>query len=181
MNKERAEEILTFWFSDEVEAAWFKRNEAVDREIEEHFAQAYESARLGEMNHWRNTTKEALALTIVLDQFPRNLFRGSPRSFESDHLALANAKYALEQGYEKQLSKKERPFFYLPFMHSEDVKDQRRCITLYEELGNDLALDFAKQHADIINRFGRFPHRNAVLGRETTTEEAEFLTEHPGF
>lgn len=181
MNEQPAEEILTFWFSDEVEAAWFNASEKVDREIEVRFMQTYEAARKGELNQWKNTASKALALTIALDQFPRNLFRGSPRSFESDHLALANAGYSLSQGYDQQVSDKQRPFFYLPFMHSEDAADQQQCVALYEELGDDHALDFAHQHADIISRFGRFPHRNAVLGRESTAEEIEFLKEHNGF
>lgn len=175
------DEVLNYWFSEAIEAAWFSQSDAVDQEIADHFTQIYDAARNGELSGWRDQARDALALTIVLDQFPRNLFRGSPRSFESDSLALANSKHAIDAGFDAQLSKKERAFFYLPFMHSEKIDDQQRCITLYEELGNSNGLDFAHQHANIIKRFGRFPHRNAVLGRQTTAEEAEFLKEHSGF
>jgi uncharacterized protein (DUF924 family) len=109
------------------------------------------------------------------------MFRGSPRSFESDGLARDVAAQALDHDFDRKLSAEQRQFFYLPFMHSEHLSDQKRCVDLYEKLGDEFSLGFARQHHDIIERFGRFPHRNKVLDRETTSEEAEFLKEHSGF
>lgn len=181
MTTENPDDVLTFWFSEAVEAAWFARDEEVDRDIAERFSNTYEMAIKAELDHWQKLPKEALALTIVLDQLPRNLFRGSARSFESDDNALAVAKSALDQGFDQQLSLKERAFFYLPLMHSEDIEEQSRCVELYKTLDNPLALDFAIQHYDIIEKFGRFPHRNNILGRVTTAAEARFLEDHSGF
>ena len=109
------------------------------------------------------------------------MFRGSPRSFESDGLARDVAAQALDHDFDRKLSPEQRQFFYLPFMHSEHLSDQKRCVDLYERLGDEFSLGFARQHHDIIERFGRFPHRNKVLGRDTTHEETEFLKEHTGF
>lgn len=181
MTTESSEAVITFWFSEPVEAAWFARSEDVDRHIADRFTDTYEDARQGNLDLWQEAPKQALALTIVLDQFPRNLFRGSSRSFESDDRALGVAKHALLQGFDKQLSTKEKPFFYLPLMHCEDIVEQARCVQLYEALDNPYALDFAVKHYDIIKQFGRFPHRNSVLGRESTTAEIQFLESHTGF
>ena len=117
----------------------------------------------------------------MLDQFPRNMFRGSPRSFESNRIALDHARKALELGHDQAQDPTRRQFFYLPFMHSEDLADQITSVRLYEDLGNQHSLHFAREHRDIVERFGRFPHRNAVLGRDSTPEEAVFLETHKGF
>ncbi|MCA1299493.1 DUF924 family protein [Stappia indica] len=181
MTVRSAPEILDFWFSDAVEQAWFSRSEAVDREIAERFAATYEAARAGALDGWKGAADSALALTISLDQFPRNLFRGSARAFESDSLALASAKHGLAQGYDQAVGDRQRQFFYLPLMHSEDLDDQTRCVALYRDLGDEHALGFAIEHRDIIDRFGRFPHRNKALGRRNTEAEAAFLEHHSGF
>lgn len=176
-----AQDIRGFWFSEAVQPYWFARSDDVDAQIKNDFSDTYEAAHRGDLDHWMQNAADALSLVIALDQFPRNLFRGSGRSFESNDIALAHARAALGQGYDQELSETERQFFYLPFMHSEALADQDRSVKLYEALGNENALDFAHQHRDIIARFGRFPHRNEVLGRENTPEEAEFLKTHSGF
>ncbi|KAA0914670.1 DUF924 domain-containing protein [Aquicoccus porphyridii] len=175
------QDIRDFWFSDAVQPFWFARSEEIDARIASDFSDTYEAAHRGDLDHWMGTAPDALALVIALDQFPRNLFRGSGRSFESNDIALAHARTALDRAYDQALSETERQFFYLPFMHSEDLADQDRSVKLYESLGNENALDFAHQHRDIIAQFARFPHRNAVLGRSDTPEEAEFLKTHTGF
>ncbi|MFC4624939.1 DUF924 family protein [Daeguia caeni] len=175
------QDILSFWFSPRMRENWFSKSEAIDTEIREKFLPAYEAALNGDYESWKQQPESALALTIVFDQFPRNMFRGSPQAFATDGLALDIAKCALDHGFDQELSADKRQFFYLPFMHSENLDDQRRSVELYERLGDPYSLDFARQHHDIIARFGRFPHRNKVLNRVTTEEEADFLKTHAGF
>ncbi|MGL4487912.1 MAG: DUF924 family protein [Rhizobiaceae bacterium] len=175
------DEIIEFWFAEDVAVSWFRRSDALDRAIAEQFLDVFEAADSGELDHWKDSAPGALALTIALDQFPRNLFRGSPRAFDSDSRALDTAKFALDKGYDKLVANKQRQFFYLPFMHSENMSDQRICLALYEELGNSDSLKAAKEHHNIIERFGRYPHRNEILGRKSTDEEVEFLKDHKGF
>jgi uncharacterized protein (DUF924 family) len=129
---------------------------------------------LGQLEQWRSTPLAALALVVVLDQFSRNMFRGTPRAFDGDPAALAAARGALERGLDRLLSPAERTFMYMPFEHAEELAAQRRSLALFEALDpNDM--EYARRHHEIIARFGRFPHRNAVLGRESTPEEIEFL------
>lgn len=176
-----AQDVIDFWFSDSMRPNWYRKDQAIDQKIIEDFSDTYESARRGDLDAWMDTAQGALALMIVLDQFPRNMFRGSPRSFECCDLVLGYANRALDAGFDQQVSDEARAFFYLPYMHSENLADQDRSVALYQAAGNAGGLDFAHRHRDIIVKFGRFPHRNAVLGRETTTEEAEFLKTNPGF
>lgn len=175
------QDILDFWFAESTQAHWFVRSDALDQQIRERFGAVYEQAVAGELEDWKDNAKSALALTIIFDQFPRNMFRGSPKAFATDVLACTLSKYALEHDYDKALDEKARQFFYLPLMHSETLADQEQSVQLYKGLGNDLALGFAKEHRDIVEKFGRFPHRNAVLGRKNTPEETEFLKIHKGF
>lgn len=173
--------IRDFWFSDDMQPYWFKKSETIDRQIIQLFGATYEAAHAGRLDHWGGNARDALSLVIALDQFPRNMFRGSPRSFESNDLALTHARAALDRGFDQELDETARQFFYLPFMHSEELADQERSVKLYEALGNAHSLHFAREHRDIVARFGRFPHRNAVLRRENTGEETEFLKTHEGF
>lgn len=175
------QQVLEFWFSEEMRPSWFAKSDQIDARIREDFADTYAAAHDGQLDDWMADADSALALVIALDQFPRNIFRGSPRSFESNDLALRHAKAALDRGYDRQQSPDRRQFFYLPFMHSEDLGDQDRSVQLYQTLGNEHSLHFAREHRDIVARFGRFPHRNAVLGRNSTLGEAEFLKTHSGF
>ncbi|MDO5647782.1 DUF924 family protein [Paracoccus sp. (in: a-proteobacteria)] len=173
--------ILSFWFSDAVRPFWFARSDDLDRQIADQFSATHSAAHNGDLDHWIDAPDSALALTITLDQFPRNLFRGTARSFDSDARAREHARTALQRGYDLMQPDDRRPFFYLPFMHSEDLADQEKSVALYQALGAETSLTFARDHHDIIARFGRFPHRNAALGRTTTPDEAAFLKTHPGF
>jgi long-chain acyl-CoA synthetase len=166
--------VLDFWFGVDPEK-WYKKDDAFDAEIREQFLATYEAAAGGQLSEWGQTPESALALVIVLDQFPRNMFRSSPRAFAADSLALATAKCAVERGFDKSLEVQKRTFFYLPYEHSENLDDQERGVALNRASGDAESLKWAELHADIIRRFGRFPHRNAVLGRNTTAEEEAFL------
>lgn len=167
-------EVLDFWVAAGPQK-WFSRDDAFDAAIRERFLPTYEAAAAGSLAEWEAAPDGALALVIALDQFPRNMFRNSPRTFAADPLALAVAKRAVARGFDRQMELPRRNFFYLPFMHSEDLVDQERCVALSRQSGDQNTLKYAEQHADIIRRFGRFPHRNAMLGRTTTTEEQAFL------
>jgi uncharacterized protein (DUF924 family) len=167
------ETVLTFW-REAGPDQWFTRNDVFDADIREKFLSTYQAAAAGKLAAWEATAEGALALTIVLDQFPRNMFREQARCYATDPLARQVANRALKRGYDQDVPAAERRFFFLPFMHSEDMADQRRCVALYREAGDD-DLKYAERHADIIRRFGRFPHRNAVLGRTTTPEEQAYL------
>ncbi len=148
-----------------------------DHAIALRFEPAHFAAARGEHDGWIATAEGALALLILLDQFPRNLFRDSGHAFATDGKALAIAKHAIGEGFDQEVEPDLRPFVYMPLMHSEDLGDQTACVVLFEALGAKTNLDFAKTHRDIIARFGRFPHRNAALGRATTPEEQGFLEE----
>lgn len=167
-------DVVAFWFGAGPNK-WFTKDASFDTEIREKFLPTYEAAAQGRLASWEATPEGALALVILLDQFPRNMFRGSRRAFDTDPLALAIAARAIARGVDKQLSAPKRKFFYMPFMHSEALADQERCVELSRELGDENTLKFALLHADIIRRFGRFPHRNQILGRKTTPEEQAFL------
>lgn len=175
------QDVRDFWFSDRMQPYWFEKSDEIDRQIIQLFGETYEAAHAGRLQHWLENAADALALAIVLDQFPRNMFRGSGRSFESNDLALSVARQALDRGLDQQVDTAARSFFYLPFMHSEDLEDQQRSVRLYEDLGDQESLRFAMEHRDIVADFGRFPHRNAVLGRDSTPAEAAFLKTHAGF
>jgi uncharacterized protein (DUF924 family) len=192
------EAVLAFWFgtSDddaavlrEKGALWWAKSDELDRSIRERFGELRERARRGELAGWLATPRGRLAVIVLLDQFSRNLFRGSPESFAADARALALALEGIRRGEDKQLRPVERVFLYMPLMHAEQASMQDQCVTLFERL-RDAApealreafasnVKFAEAHRDIVWRFGRFPHRNQVLGRTSTAEEIEFLTQ-PG-
>jgi uncharacterized protein (DUF924 family) len=170
------DDVLEFWRSAGPEK-WFKKDEAFDRDIRARFLPTYEAAAAGRLADWERTPEGALALLIVLDQFPRNIFRGEARAFAADPPARAVAGRAIERGFDKQYAPREATFFYLPFEHSEAIADQERGVALFRATGDADLLKWAELHADIIRRFGRFPHRNAALGRITTPEEQAFLAD----
>jgi uncharacterized protein (DUF924 family) len=174
---EGTREVLDFWFDPAWKAHWFEPSAAFDRAVAARLGDLHRRAAGGELDGWQSSAEGCLALCILLDQAPRQLFRGSPRAFATDAQALAVAKRALAAGFDRQLPLEQRQFLYLPLMHSEDLADQERCVAIYatEELRHNL--HHAAGHADIIRRFGRFPHRNAALGRTTTAEEHAFLRE----
>ncbi len=167
-------DIISFWRAAGPDK-WFTKDEAFDREITGRFLAAHEAAARCELASWQDHAESALALLILLDQFPRNMFRNSAHAFATDPLARATADNALARGFDQATEHALRQFFYLPFMHSEALADQDRCLALYEKYGDENTLKYANMHRDIIVKFGRFPHRNHVLGRVTTTVEEEFL------
>ncbi|HIK46904.1 MAG TPA: DUF924 domain-containing protein [Leptolyngbyaceae cyanobacterium M65_K2018_010] len=190
---DRVNAILTFWFDDphrpdseygRQRPIWFSKDPDFDAILQQHFLPDYEAAARGQLTAWQQTPRPCLALILLLDQFPRNLFRGTPRSFATDGLALTVAQQALQQGFDQAVRPVERLFFYLPLEHSENLSHQDQCVALMTALHHqqsdfETALDYAHRHRQVIQRFGRFPHRNEILGRETTLEEAEFL-QQPG-
>ena len=175
-----AAEVVAFW-REAGPDAWFKKDDAFDARLRERFLPTYEAASDGALTSWEATAEGALALLLLLDQFPRNMFRGSARMFETDPMARAIAAGALVHGFDAQVAAELRSFFYLPFEHSENMKDQERSVALCKATGDADLLKWAEIHADIIRRFGRFPHRNAVLGRETTAQEQAFLDDEKSF
>lgn len=168
-----AQDVLDFW-RDAGPSRWFRKDAAFDEQFRERFLAAHDAAMRGELDTWAADAQGTLALLILTDQFPRNAFRGTPRMFESDSKALDIARHALRAGFDAQVDVDLRNFFYLPFMHSEQLADQDLAVELTRALGGE-ALRFAIMHRDIIEKFGRFPHRNALLGRATTPEEQRFL------
>ena len=174
-------EVDRFWFEELSSEAWFRRDEAVDSMIRTRFGALYETLKREGTARAAATPAGALAAIIVLDQFPRNMFRDSPAAYATDAAALALAQQAVAAGFDRGMDSRRRQFLYLPFMHSEDRAMQARSIALYRDLGDAEALDFAERHQAIIDRFGLFPHRNAILGRSSTAAETAFLKANPGF
>ncbi len=173
------DDVLRFWFEELEPAAWFMKSDSVDSLIRERFLDLYRRLAQADAGAF-STARACLAAVIVLDQFPRNMFRGSAQAYAQDERALSIAEHAIGAGFDGELSLQQRVFLYLPFQHSEDAATQARSVELYAS--HDAAtLDYVWQHKRIIDRFGRFPHRNLVLGRESTAEEIEFMKTHPGF
>ncbi len=168
------QDIVNFW-REAGPKAWFTADEEFDRLIRMRFLSIHEAAARCDLSDWELDAGGSLALLILLDQFPRNLFRGSAHAFATDPLALSVARRSLDRGHDRNTEPLMRTFFYLPFMHSERIEDQHVCVSLYEALGDANSLKFANIHRDIIARFGRFPHRNRVLGRDMSAEEQAFL------
>src|SRR5262245_4538132 len=180
MQSDWVEQVTRYWFKELKPAAWFRQDARVDDATRQRFAALHdEVAQL--RPEQLATARECLAAVIVLDQFSRNMFRGSPRSFATDPLALSISQHAIAGGLDQQLTKQQRWFLYMPFQHSEDRKVQARSIELFTQLDDPDNLGYARKHQEVIDRFGRFPHRNAVLGRVSTPEEVQFIATHRGF
>ena len=167
-------DVVGFWLEAGSDK-WFKKDDAFDAEIRRRFLSTHEAAARGELTEWETTPEGALALLILLDQFPRNMFRGLARTYATDPEARAVADRAIARGFDTTVDPSCRGFFYLPFMHSERLADLERCERLYEAAGDRDGFKYARHHRDIVARFGRFPHRNAMLGRATTADEQVFL------
>ncbi|MHC1945027.1 DUF924 domain-containing protein [Bradyrhizobium sp. UFLA06-06] len=168
-------DVLGFW-RNAGRDRWYKHDDAFDAEIRSRFLATWQKAAAGELSSWEASDDGALALAIALDQFPRNLFRNDSKTFSTDKLAREVASRAIDRGVDARTDPVLREFLYLPFEHSEDLADQQRCVTLFRQYDcHPDNLKYAEDHADIIRRFGRFPHRNRVLGRQTTAEEKAFL------
>ena len=177
MTNANSGDILRFWF-DEHPQDWFVKNPAFDAQVRARFLELHRAAAAGQFAHWADASSSCLALIIVLDQFPRNMFRGEARAFATDSLARAAARSILERGWDKQMTQPEQLFAYLPFEHSESLADQDLACELMKDFDVE-QLRYAIRHREIIERFGRFPHRNGLLGRENTAAEIEFLKQ-PG-
>ena len=179
MNNKEYQKVLTFWFDELDPKDWWRKSEELDSLIEDKFSKLHEYTNNKELDFTSDSPEVRLAKIIVLDQFSRNIYRDKPESFASDILALNLAQDAVRSGLDMQLSPQRRLFLYMPYMHSEDLAIHDEALILFEKLGFAENLKFEHAHRDIIKRFGRYPHRNAVLGRESTPEEIEFLKE-PG-
>jgi hypothetical protein len=173
--------VIKFWFEDIDKDLWFKKSDSFDELLKKEFGNIHKSASAGELYTWRENIFGRLAEIIVLDQFSRNLFRNSPLAFSNDTMALALAQEALKSPDFNDLSVQQKAFIYLPFMHSESKKIHEVALELFKEPGLEFNYKFEIEHKNIIDRFGRYPHRNEILGRKSTPEELEFLKEHNGF
>lgn len=173
------EAVLAYWFDPATKPKWFAGGTAFDEEVRARLGPLYDKAAAGGLDGWAAETPGLLALVVLFDQVPRNVYRGTPAAFATDPQALALARLAVDQGQDEALAVDERAFLYLPFEHAETLADQDRSVALFRALGQPDYLDYAIRHRDVIARFGRFPHRNAILGRPSTAAEVAFL-EEPG-
>lgn len=169
--------LLGFWFADDTKAHWYQSTIDFDDLCRAQFGGLVGQAARGGLESWEATAEGALALCLLLDQMPRNIFRGSPKAFENDPKAVRLAMRSIDKGFDRQLDLERRKFLYLPFMHSETLADQETAVALFTPLNDENSLAYAEEHADVIRRFGRFPHRNQILGRESTAEERAFLAD----
>jgi uncharacterized protein (DUF924 family) len=173
--------LINFWFSDQVSQYWFNSTEVFDQQLIDSYADTWRQAKQGELDDWQRTASGSLALVIVLDQFPLNMFRGTAKSFATESQSRAVARNAIENAYDREIAADRKSFMYMPFMHSEDLNDQALSVELFSQPGLDNNLRFAKHHYEIVERFGRFPHRNKILGRESSEAEIEYLNSKQGF
>jgi len=176
---ETVDDVLQFWFESLTPAQWFAKDPELDQEITSRFQRLHERANVGELYGWRKTGQGRLAEIIVLDQFSRNIFRDTPTAFSQDALALVLAQEAVSAGADRSLEATWRAFLYMPYMHSESSLIHEVAVELFDQEGLEENLRFEFQHKEIIDRFGRYPHRNAILGRQSTPEEVEYLKQ-PG-
>ncbi|MBD3949710.1 DUF924 family protein [Aerococcaceae bacterium zg-1292] len=174
-------EVIAFWFQEIDASYWFKVDPEFDKQLTERFYDTYQQAVKGELAHWRETIEGRLAEIIVLDQFARNMFRNDAQAFAFDSLALVLAQEAIKDGHFKQLEAQKQRFMLMPFMHAESPNIQAQSVALFSELGLEKPLKYAIEHKTIIDKFGRFPHRNAVLNRQSTQEERECLKDFNSF
>lgn len=174
-------ELLAFWFSEPVKKLWFNSTPEFDAQLKEKYLNLVERAERGELDSWAGEARGALALVIILDQLPLNIFRQQARSFATEGKAQEIAAQAVDNNLDQQLPDEQKAFMYLPFMHSEDLALQDKSVALFERAGLAENLKYAKHHRELIRRFGRFPHRNKILGRESTPEETSYLNSKEAF
>lgn len=174
-------DILNFWYTPPLPEHWFNSTPAIDQAIRERFARTWQQAQAGELEAWQVSPEGCLALCIVLDQFPLNMYRGQALSFSTEQQAVAVTKYAVAQGFDQQLPPDRVMFLYMPLMHSEHLEDQEASVRLFNAAGLVENARFAEHHRSIVQRFGRFPHRNAALGRASTPAELEYLNSKEAF
>lgn len=173
--------VLDYWFRKENQHFWFASTPEIDTQMREQFNDLWDSAKSGELDDWKNSAEGCLALCIVLDQLPLNMFRGAPRSFSTEQQSIEIAKHAIQKGFDQQINKERLAFLYMPLMHSEKLADQDFAISLFEKAGLEGNTRFAKHHRELIKTYGRFPHRNDILGRENTLAEIEYLKSKQAF
>jgi uncharacterized protein (DUF924 family) len=175
------QKIIDFWFADDVRKLWFNSTAEFDRSLRERFEDILKQADQGELDHWMETAAGCLALVIILDQFPLNMFRGNAQSFATEARSREVARVAIANGFDKVLAAEQQAFLYMPFMHSEDLADQQLAVEFFAQPGMESNLRFARHHHAIVETYGRFPHRNAVLGRTSTAAEIEYLNSREAF
>lgn len=174
-------DILNFWFSERVKPLWFNSTPEFDAELRTEFLAVYYAAFNEKLDDWKQSAEGCEALVVILDQFPLNMFRGLAESFHGEAKAIEIAKYAIDQKYDEELTREQKAFLYMPLMHSENLGDQDLSVKLFDKAGLTDNLRFAKHHRDIVRRFGRFPHRNQVLNRQSTEAELEYLASDEAF
>jgi len=175
------EDVLDFWFAPECKSCWFNATSAMDEMIRSRFESLWMAAQNEELQEWKASAEGCLALVIVLDQLPLNMYRGKAESFMTESLARDISQHAIQQGFEKNMSEEQKLFLFLPFMHSENIEDQHTSVALFEQAGMMDSVRWAKHHQDIVQRFGRFPHRNNILGRENSSDEEAYLQSDEAF
>lgn len=180
-NSPSPQDILDFWYATEMRAKWFASTPQIDAMIRERYAAVWASASSGALDHWRDSATGCLALVIILDQFPLNMFRGTAQSFSTEQQAVAITKHAISKDFDKQIDQAQLAFLYMPLMHSEALADQDLSVSRFEAAGLENNLRFARHHREIVQRFGRFPHRNAILGRTSNAEELTYLNSKEAF
>ena len=176
-----ADDILDFWYSEPINKHWFNSSSEIDSDIRQRFEGAWLKAQQGELDSWLDTAKGCLALIILFDQLPLNMFRGEPESFSTEANAIEVTLHGIKQGFDQQLPSSQLSFFYMPLMHSESIQHQDLSVKMFEQAGFQNNLRFAQHHRELIAKFGRFPHRNAILGRKSTTAEIEYLQSDQAF
>ena len=173
--------LIDFWFSKEASSYWFNSTEAFDQRLRDDYAALWQQARDGELEDWKEHASGCLALVILLDQLPLNMFRGAAKSFSTEAQSREVAALALERGFDVDMDAEHKAFLYMPFMHSENLDDQAKALELFNQPGLESNYRFAKHHYGIVEQFGRFPHRNVILGRENTAAETEYLNSKQAF
>ena len=174
-------DIINYWYSDRMKKHWFDSNPEIDNEIKNNYEKVWEQAADGKLDQWKNTAEGCLALVIILDQFPLNMFRGNIKSFQTEGKAIEVTMTAIKSDFVKEIDKDKLSFLFMPLMHSENIEDQNLSVKLFEEHNLSNNLRFAKHHRDIVKKFGRFPHRNSILLRESTKEETEYINSKNAF
>jgi uncharacterized protein (DUF924 family) len=176
-----SQEIVEFWFSDEVRKLWYRSTPEFDQLLIDRYEETWQQASRGELDHWMDTATGCLALAIILDQLPLNMYRNSAMSFSTEAKSREVAKIAIERGFDKSLPAEQLSFLYMPFMHSESIEDQDLALQLFAQPGLESNFRFAHHHRAIVEKFGRFPHRNEALGRDSSGAEIEYLNSKEAF
>ena len=174
-------EIIDYWYSEYMQKHWFASTSELDKKLKTKFERIWERAASGELDKWLETAEGCLALVIILDQLPLNMFRGQAKSFQTEQKSIDVTKTAIQQNFAAQLSKDKLAFLFMPLMHSENIEDQELSVRLFKKYELKQNIKFAEHHRDIVKKFGRFPHRNIILNRESTAEEQDYLLSDAAF